>query len=342
MGTTARALRYAAAYRMVPLPGLDRNLTWGRASSPIVAILLQGLICGVLMNFSFDVLVIINVLFYNVGLMLQFAAFLALKHAQPDIPRPFSVPGGLAGAWTVSLAFFSVLCLGFYAAAVSSGWSMLVLMASNTVFLVFGLAWARWGYTEGLLERVDETEKRESPSLGVSVTTTQRAVDVEEAPSATSQGCADEAPSLRGPSDASFAVPPSVSCGGSLPVSIPPVRTGSSTAAQVTDGYSECDATHSLLSADFLASASAGSCVGHSDSSVVLSQCDRDGWASEANGPRDSRLSSACSAERPQSPRWQPNTSGVDTCNSGSCRAENHVTPAGLNLALSGSSNGSD
>ena len=156
MGTTARALRYAALYKMAPLPFLSYN--WGRSGAPVAAILLQGLICGVLMNFSFDALVIINVLFFNVGLMLQFGAFLVLKHTAPDIHRPFVVPGGKPGALLTSLLFFVVLATGFYAATISSAWAMVVLVGCNVGFLIGGMIWAKWGYDDGLLERVEAAE----------------------------------------------------------------------------------------------------------------------------------------------------------------------------------------
>ena len=161
MGTTSRALRFAALYRMAPLPVLSRSL--GRARVPAAAILLQTAVCALLMNFSFDTLVVINVLFYNVGLMLQFAAFLALKHSAPDIPRPFAVPGGLPGAWAVALVFFSVLAVAFYAAIVSSAWSVLILVAANVAFMLGGAAWARWGYDEELLDRIDAAEGVRAP-----------------------------------------------------------------------------------------------------------------------------------------------------------------------------------
>ncbi len=97
MGTTARALRFAALYNMVPIPWLKRN--YARFNTPVTAILiqvgrnlcsvsfrfyavlnLQAVCVAVLMSFSFDVLVVLNVLFYNFGLLLQFAAFLRLKY----------------------------------------------------------------------------------------------------------------------------------------------------------------------------------------------------------------------------------------------------------------------
>jgi amino acid transporter len=162
MGTTARALRYAALYRMVPLPYLHTK--WARSGAPVAAILLQGALCAVLMNFSFDTLVIVNVLFYNVGLALQFGAFLALKHRAPGLARPFVVPGGLAGAWAISLAFFGVLALGFYAAAVSDGWVMVILLGCNAGFVLGGLAWARWGYDDGLLDRVEAADAPPPPA----------------------------------------------------------------------------------------------------------------------------------------------------------------------------------
>ena len=95
LGTTARALRFAALYNMVPVPALRRN--WARTNAPVAAILLQSVVVCVLMSFSFDTLVIVNVLFYNAGLALQFCAFLALTYNAPHAARPYAVPGGLLG-----------------------------------------------------------------------------------------------------------------------------------------------------------------------------------------------------------------------------------------------------
>ena len=59
MSSMARALRFTALYRMVPVPLLRRN--WRRYNTPLPALICQGIVVGILMNFGFNVLVTINV-----------------------------------------------------------------------------------------------------------------------------------------------------------------------------------------------------------------------------------------------------------------------------------------
>ena len=156
LGTTARALRFAALYNMVPVSQLRRN--WARTGAPVPALLLQAVLVGVLMSFSFGVLVTVNVMFYNVGLALQFAAFLRLKYTQPTLLRPYAVPGGRTGAWIVVLSFASVLAVSLWAAMIDAGVALAGVAGVNVVFLIAGLAWTRWGFIEGTMEAVDEAE----------------------------------------------------------------------------------------------------------------------------------------------------------------------------------------
>ena len=156
LGTTSRALRFAALYGMVPIPILRRN--WVRTNVPLAAILTQAVVVGILMNFTFDVLIIINVLFYNVGLALQFAAFLRLKYTAPNIERPYAVPGGLTGAWAVTLLFFAVLGVSLYATSTNTIWAIYIVGLANILFFFGGMVWARWGHYDELLEMVDEAE----------------------------------------------------------------------------------------------------------------------------------------------------------------------------------------
>ena len=59
MSSMARALRFTALYRMVPIPFLRKN--WKRYNTPLPAIIFQAIVVGILMNFGFGVLVTINV-----------------------------------------------------------------------------------------------------------------------------------------------------------------------------------------------------------------------------------------------------------------------------------------
>jgi amino acid transporter len=164
--TTARALRFMALYKILPIPYLDTNSK--RFNTPIVALILQCIFVLVLMAFSFQQLVVMNVLYYNVGLFLQFAAFLRLRYTQPDTPRPYKVPGGIIGAWVTVIVFYTTLLAAFYAAFVSSLEALLILVGSNVVFVIGGFIWKYYGYKPDIIDLVDKMDANgEDASRGV-------------------------------------------------------------------------------------------------------------------------------------------------------------------------------
>ncbi len=59
-------------------------------------------------------LVELDVLLYGASLLLEFVALVILRVREPDLPRPFRVPGGLAGAAALGLAPVSLLCLALW------------------------------------------------------------------------------------------------------------------------------------------------------------------------------------------------------------------------------------
>lgn len=158
LSTAARALRFAALYGMLPLPLLPRIVRVGRSRVPLPAIVLQACIIALLMNFGFNVLVVLSVLFYNVAAALQFAAFLRLRYTQPALPRPFTVPGGLAGAWALVGAFYAVLGVSLYASFSGTLWTLPVVGGAQLLFAAGGLAWARWGGAPLRLAAIDLAE----------------------------------------------------------------------------------------------------------------------------------------------------------------------------------------
>jgi amino acid transporter len=60
---------------------------------------------------GFERLVIIDILLYGVSLSLEFVALIVLRVREPELPRPFRVPGGMFGAVAVGVA--PMLLLGF-------------------------------------------------------------------------------------------------------------------------------------------------------------------------------------------------------------------------------------
>jgi amino acid transporter len=77
-----------------------RKLTNG---APWVAILVLGLTWALSLGLSFDRLVMLDILLYGASLVLEFLALIVLRQREPELPRPFRVPGGLLGAALVGV-----------------------------------------------------------------------------------------------------------------------------------------------------------------------------------------------------------------------------------------------
>merc|ERR1711937_136392 len=69
----------------------------------------------VLISMPFGVILEVDNWLYAGALLLEYAAFIQLRRAKTDMPRPFKVPGGMVGAVLMVLPPF---ILGLYAMAI--------------------------------------------------------------------------------------------------------------------------------------------------------------------------------------------------------------------------------
>jgi amino acid transporter len=76
-----------------------------------VAILVLAAGWAMSLGLGFERLVTIDILLYGSSLLLEFIALVVLRIREPNLPRPFKVPGGLLGA--VFIGVFPTLLLGF-------------------------------------------------------------------------------------------------------------------------------------------------------------------------------------------------------------------------------------
>jgi len=65
---------------------------------PWVSILACSLGWGLCLGLGFERLITLDIILYGGSLLLEFVALVALRLREPALPRPFRVPGGLAGA----------------------------------------------------------------------------------------------------------------------------------------------------------------------------------------------------------------------------------------------------
>ena len=92
------------------LPGVFGKLQ-SRTRAPWVAILVLATGWALCLGLGFERLVTLDVLLYGTSLTLEFVALVALRIREPNLPRPFRVPGGKWGAILVGVC--PILLLGF-------------------------------------------------------------------------------------------------------------------------------------------------------------------------------------------------------------------------------------
>ncbi len=82
-----------------------------RSRAPWVAIVVLAILWAPCLLLGFERLVTIDILLYGVSLGLEFAALICLRIREPELPRPFRIPGGMFGAMAIGIT--PMLMLGF-------------------------------------------------------------------------------------------------------------------------------------------------------------------------------------------------------------------------------------
>ncbi len=92
---------------------LPRPFAWlhPRTRAPWVSILALSMGWALCLGLGFNRLITLDLLLYGLSLSLEFVALVTLRIREPNLPRPFRVPGGLLGAVAVAVLPVSLLGL---------------------------------------------------------------------------------------------------------------------------------------------------------------------------------------------------------------------------------------
>ncbi len=85
-----------------------------RSGAPWVAILVCAVGWGACLKLGFENLLLIDTLLYGLSLILEFAALIALRAREPNLTRPYKVPGGLPGCILITLLPITIMGVAFY------------------------------------------------------------------------------------------------------------------------------------------------------------------------------------------------------------------------------------
>jgi len=125
-----------------------------KSRAPWVAIIALAIGWGLALNIGFERLVTLDIMIYGASLTLEFVALIVLRVREPELKRPFRVPGGWFGAIAVGIP--PTLLLGF---AIVNGehesvlgmnafWFALILMGAGVVAYAINYALKPAGWTQ--------------------------------------------------------------------------------------------------------------------------------------------------------------------------------------------------
>jgi amino acid transporter len=114
-----------------------------RYGTPWVAILVSAAFYTVLSFSSFESLAVVDVVLYSAALLVEFAALLVLRRREPNLPRPFRIPGGWPGVILVAALPAAVVAFGVIGQFNEEGrravqLSLIALLSAPAMWLIVG------------------------------------------------------------------------------------------------------------------------------------------------------------------------------------------------------------
>jgi amino acid transporter len=109
---------------------------------PWVSVLLCSAIWALALRFTFERLISIDLVLYGAALLLEFVALVVLRRREPDLIRPFRVPGGMAGAVAAGVGPALLIAFALWAARDERVLGLNALLFSAVVGIAGALVYA--------------------------------------------------------------------------------------------------------------------------------------------------------------------------------------------------------
>jgi amino acid transporter len=113
-----------------------------RFGTPHRAILSSAVIYAVLSLNTFENLAVVDVVLYSAAILIEFAALVTLRWKEPDLERPFCIPGGKLAVIAVVLGPVAIVSFGVMSQLRDEGAAVL---GWSAVALAIGVGFAEWG-----------------------------------------------------------------------------------------------------------------------------------------------------------------------------------------------------
>jgi amino acid transporter len=130
----------------------------GRSRTPTAAVILGGLLSALFLGLGLRRLVEIYVLLYGAALLLEFAALVALRIREPALPRPFRIPGGVAGCALLAVPPAALLAVAGWVGRDEPGAFGFSALQIALALAATGPAW--WVVAGWLPHRLRRVERR--------------------------------------------------------------------------------------------------------------------------------------------------------------------------------------
>jgi amino acid transporter len=113
-----------------------------KRSVPWVSVLFCAAIWALALSFTFERLISIDLVLYGASLILEFVALVVLRLREPDLPRPFRIPGGTLGTVLAGLGPTLLIAFALYAARNERVLGLNALLFASLVALAGALVYA--------------------------------------------------------------------------------------------------------------------------------------------------------------------------------------------------------